>query len=118
LPTEAEWEYACRAGTTGDYAGDLDAMAWYGNNSGDAALDAEQIWRTDQTNYFRRIMANNGRVHPVGQKKLNAWGLFDMHGNVREWCQDWYDQAFYGRSPGTDPVGPSSGSDRGTRGGG
>jgi formylglycine-generating enzyme required for sulfatase activity len=93
LPTEAEWEYACRAGTTGDYAGDLDAMAWYGSNS-------------------------NNQTHPVGQKQANKWGLYDMHGNVWEWCQDWYDSNYYGQSPGADPTGPTAGSYRVYRGGG
>ena len=71
LPSEAEWEYACRAGTTGDYAGNLNEMAWYSENSG-------------------------RRTHAVGQKQLNAWGLADMHGNVWEWCQDWYHETYYG----------------------
>lgn len=73
LPTEAEWEYAARAGTTSDYAGNLDEIAWYGDNSG-------------------------GKIHPVGQKKPNAWGLYDMFGNVYEWVQDkWHD--YYNGAP-------------------
>ena len=91
LPTEAEWERACRTGTTEDDMGNLDAMAWY-----------------DKTSY--------GQTHPVGQKQPNAWGLYDMHGNVWEWCQDWYDS--YPSGTVTDPVGPSSGSRRVVRGGG
>ena len=91
LPTEAEWEYAARAGTSGDRYGNVDAIAWYDGNSGD-------------------------RTHPVGQKAPNAWGLHDMLGNVYEWVGDWY-----GEYPGgsvTDPTGPSSGSLRVVRGGG
>jgi formylglycine-generating enzyme required for sulfatase activity len=96
LPTEAEWEYACRAGTTGDYAGDLDAMAWYGNNSGRGRLDAAEILRTDSTNYYKRITENGGQTHAVGTKLPNSFGLFDMHGNVWEWCQDWYHDSYNG----------------------
>ena len=88
LPTEAEWEYAARAGTSGDrYAEDLDAIAWY---SGE-------------------------RMHPVGEKAENAWGLHDMLGNVYEWVQDWYG-LYQGRYV-TDPRGPGSGSARVHRGG-
>ncbi len=92
LPTEAQWEYACRAGTTGAWAGELDAMAWYAKNSGNT-------------------------THPVGQKQPNAWGLYDMHGNVWEWCRDWYADKLPGGAV-TDPVGAASGAFRVYRGGG
>ncbi len=93
LPTEAEWEYACRAGSTGAYAGtgDLDSMGWYGGNSG-------------------------SKTHPVGQKRPNAWGFYDMHGNVWEWCNDWYGS--YPSGSVTDPAGAASGDLRVLRGGG
>jgi formylglycine-generating enzyme required for sulfatase activity len=96
LPSEAEWEYACRAGTTGDYAGVLDAIAWYGNNSGRQYLDADAIWRTDQSNYASRLLNNGNQTHPVGTKQPNAWGLYDMHGNVWEWVLDYYHDSYNG----------------------
>ena len=90
LPTEAEWEYACRAGTSGPYAGgSLDSMGWYGDNS--------------------------VKKHPVGQKSPNAWGFYDMHGNVWEWCNDWYGE--YPSGSVTDPHGASSVAYRVYRGG-
>jgi formylglycine-generating enzyme required for sulfatase activity len=91
LPTEAQWEYACRAGTSGEYAGDLDQMGWYGDNAG-------------------------RETNPVGQKKPNAWGLHDMHGNVVEWCADWWGS--YDLNVVEDPTGPATGWSRVSRGGG
>jgi formylglycine-generating enzyme required for sulfatase activity len=91
LPTEAQWEYACRAGTTGDYAGDLQAMAWFAENAG----------RT---------------THAVATKQANAWGLHDMHGNVWEWCADWYADKLPGGSV-SDFKGAAAGSNRVFRGG-
>jgi formylglycine-generating enzyme required for sulfatase activity len=96
LPTEAEWEYAARAGATVDYAGDLDALAWYGNNSGRQRLDAAAIFRTEAQNYSKRITENGGQTHAIGSKLPNAFGLFDMQGNVWEWCQDWYHDSYAG----------------------
>jgi formylglycine-generating enzyme required for sulfatase activity len=90
FPTEAQWEYACRAGTTGDYAGDPNEMAWHVDNAG-------------------------GQTHPVKTKRANAWGLHDMHGNVWEWCNDWFGD--YSIRDITDPTGPPSGSERVRRGG-
>jgi formylglycine-generating enzyme required for sulfatase activity len=95
LPTEAEWEYACRAGSKtmfcfGDADKDLGDYAWYLDNGG-------------------------GKTHPVGQKKPNAWGLYDMHGNVGEWCADLYGE--YPNGPVTDPQGPAAGYGRVLRGG-
>ncbi len=91
LPTEAEWEYACRAETAGPYAGNLDDVAWHSGNSGES-------------------------THPAGQKRPNAWGLFDMHGNVWEWCQDGYEK--HGPGTVTDPAGSASSEFRSLRGGG
>ena len=97
LPSEAQWEYACRAGTTtpwycGDRSDGLEAHAWFD-------------------------MSVSHGTHPVGQKSASAWGLFDMHGNVWEWCADWYDPAYYATSPRDDPAGPSAGPYRVSRGG-
>ena len=101
LPTEAQWEYSCRAGTTtrysfGNDASDLNDYAWWGGLVGNGnAIDEEY-------------------PHKVGQKKANLWRLNDMHGNVWEWCRDWYDSEMMG---GTDPQGPLGGLARVYRGG-
>ena len=97
LPTEAEWEYACRAGSetayySGNHRSDLQRIAWYVENS-----DKE--------------------THDVAQLLPNGFGLYDMSGNVYEWCQDWYDNGYYAKSPEVDPPGPHSGGSRVLRGG-
>jgi formylglycine-generating enzyme required for sulfatase activity len=92
LPTEAEWEKAARAGMTGSRYEELDQVAWYDKNS-------------------------DGSIHPVGKKQPNAFGLYDMLGNVWEWCSDRYGEAYYEESPGRDPSGPGSGQYRVQRGG-
>src|SRR5262249_31390863 len=90
LPTEAEWEYACRAGTTTQYSGgdatkaNLGIFAWFNSNTSGKAPQA------------------------VGLKIPNAFGLYDMHGNVQEWCQDWFDSNWYAHSPLIDMGGPAS----------
>jgi formylglycine-generating enzyme required for sulfatase activity len=99
LPTEAEWEYACRAGTTGAYAGDLASMGWFADNSGRKPLDAEALKR-DRDNYVNTILDNGCQSRPVRQRKPNAWGLYDMHGNVWEWVGDHY--ADYPTQGGTE----------------
>ena len=97
LPTEAQWEYACRAGSATCY--------YFGD--GESAL-GEYAWHNANS---------DSRTHPVGEKKPNAWGLYDMHGNVWQWCEDWFDDNFYKGTPVDDPAGPSAGSDRVSRGG-
>jgi formylglycine-generating enzyme required for sulfatase activity len=101
LPTEAEWEYACRAGTTtqfsfGDSYSSLGDYAWFEGNA------------------FR---VGKRYAHPVGRKKPNPWGLYDMHGNVWEWCSDYYGEDYYSKSPSVDPMGPPTGTYNCLRGG-
>jgi formylglycine-generating enzyme required for sulfatase activity len=97
FPTEAQWEHACRAGSTTKYCfgedeSGLGEYAWYDKNS-------------------------SGKPHPVGEKKPNAWGLYDMHGNIWQWCADWYDSGYYAHSSTDDPAGPAAGTARVSHGG-
>ena len=98
LPTEAEWEYACRAGSTGDFSfsggeSKLGEAGWYKANAGDS-------------------------THPAGEKQPNAWGLYDMHGNVFEWCMDVYAEDYFAHSPSENPCNTGPGDERVLRGGG
>jgi len=114
LLTEAEWEYAARGGKKSRrnmYAGsnNPDEVAWYWQNSGDKHLTGKR----DK----RRIHKNNCRTHQVGTKASNELGLYDMSGNVWEWCSDWCDSGYYAKSPTTNPYNYTPGSDRVSRGG-
>ena len=102
LPTEAEWEYACRAGTTTRYH--------FGN---DEASLSKYAWFAESLPVVHKRI----RLHEVGKKRANAWGLFDMHGNVAEWCTDWYGEDYYQDSQVLSPQGPLEGLKRVARGG-
>jgi len=106
LPTEAEWEYAARGGSTAARYGPLDDIAWYADNTGKSRLDSTLIWNTDQAIYLKRLADNGNNLHEVGQKRPNAFGLFDVLGNVWEWVNDWYNTNYYQSSPSQDPPGP------------
>ena len=92
LPTEAEWEYAARGGSTESRYGPIDEVAWSEDNSG-------------------------LKIHEVGQKRANGFGLYDMLGSVNEWVNDWDNEKYYQTSPSQDPAGPTSGTHRVLRGG-
>jgi formylglycine-generating enzyme required for sulfatase activity len=115
LPTEAEWEYACRAGTTtryhcGDAPDALDKMANVADAKGRTTFP-----------HVQEMTIPNGKDRsftlPAGSFQPNAFGLYDMHGNAWEWCSDWYGADYYAKSPVDDPAGPDSGDRRVRRGG-
>ena len=106
LPTEAQWEYACRAGTT--------TALNSGKNLTDERTNCPNVNEVGWYDYEGK----EDSTHPVAQKRPNAWGFYDMHGNVWEWCSDWYDEKYgCNDSDATDPQGPSNGSDLVCRGG-
>ncbi len=117
LPSEAEWEYAARAGSSSARYGSLDEIAWYGDNSGNSPVDTTALWASDRQHYAQRLYANGNGPHPVGQKKPNAWKLYDTLGNVWNWVADWYADGYYRQGAAVDPPGPSSGTLRLLRGG-
>jgi formylglycine-generating enzyme required for sulfatase activity len=118
LPTEAEWEYAARAGEASALLKEpVDNVGWYAANSGNKQIDSVQLWRNDPQKYGEEMESNHNRSHEVGKKKPNRWGLYDMFGNVWEWVSDFYDASYYQYSPKKDPAGPEIGTERVLRGG-
>jgi formylglycine-generating enzyme required for sulfatase activity len=105
LPTEAEWEYACRPGTTTPFHFGKSLSSTQANFDGNRPYGGADKG------------PDLGRPCKMGNYKPNAWGLYDMHGNVRQWCADWYDPNYYKRSPKKDPAGPNVGRGRVLRGG-
>lgn len=116
LPTEAEWEYAARAGTTVARYGYLDEIAWYVGNSGNQRLEATELPDNDMKGYVKGLNQNGNGLRAVATKRPNAWNLYDMLGNVWQWTADWYAE-HYVESDYQDPHGPSSGRLRVQRGG-
>lgn len=113
LPTEAEWEKACRAGTR-------TAFSWGAAWDCDRAMGENDEGHSrdgDCVSYYKSRGLKGGRTSPVGSFPANPWGFHDLHGNVYEWCSDWYDCWYYGNSPSRDPTGPDTGSYRVRRGG-
>jgi len=117
LPTEAEWEYAARAGSTSARYGDLDEIAWSRENSGDQRIDSAHPLKQVTNLGLLDLLASGIKPHVVGQKQPNAWKVYDMLGNVKQWTADWYDANYYQVSPPQDPSGPPSGQFRSARGG-
>ena len=116
LPTEAEWEYAAKGGVKTQNSAsqrysdsnDIDEVAWYYNNSGQMVKKGL---------IFKKQEMVNRKTHPVGKKKPNELGIYDMSGNVWEWCNDWYGKNYYSKSPKKNPQGPNSGNSSVLRGG-
>lgn len=118
LPTEAEWEYAGRAGTPGaTYGDEIEKIAWFGDNSGKKPIDSAEAFRFDSSRYEKRLFSNGNGPKDVKLKAPNAWSLYDMLGDVAQWVADYYAPNYYMVSEPTDPTGPKQGTQRVLRGG-
>ena len=118
LPTEAQWEFAARAGNGKPRYGPLDEIAWYGDNSGKARIDSTDLWKKDPTTgYNQKLLQNGNGPKPVALLKPNAWGLYDTLGNVWEWTADWFAEGYDENGERLNPAGPKDGTQRVLRGG-
>jgi formylglycine-generating enzyme required for sulfatase activity len=132
LPTEAEWEYGARAGTTSElYIGKLekngyfeskplDRIGWFAGNSiatYEGARETDEIAKNKEWEYYKDAPHKKIGPQPVGKKEPNPWGLYDTIGNVWEWCEDWFSEDYYGKSEIIDPKGPNNGEKKVVRGG-
>jgi hypothetical protein len=116
LPTEAEWEYAARAGSKASRYGDPEAIAWYVDNAGKQRLDGSSLRDLNRADLDRMLVENGNAPHPVRQKQPNPWNLYDMLGNVLQWVSDLYGESYYRDSPSKSPQGPRDGKERIVRG--
>ena len=117
LPTEAEWEYAARAGTIEASYSWLNNIAWYADNSGKKPVDGADLYRSDSPSYQKKLFNNGNGPRDVKQKTPNAWGLYDVLGNVWQWVEDYYAADYYASAAPQNPAGPRAGTQRVLRGG-
>lgn len=117
LPTEAQWEYAARAGNSTSLYGNLSQIAWFGDNAGTEHLDTTSLLKQDEPGYLGRLSVNRNTFHAVGLLAANQLGLYDMLGNIWEWTADWYGDNYYQGSNRFDPTGQPNGDAKVLRGG-
>ncbi|MCZ7558569.1 MAG: formylglycine-generating enzyme family protein [Bacteroidia bacterium] len=115
LPTEAEWEYACRGGNASDFSWGRNLASYPASPADSTEFGSYSVWAGNSWNLSSD--SPDFGTRRVASRKANAYGLHDMHGNLWEWCHDWYDETYYAGSPGTDPSGPTAGNWHALRGG-